>query len=137
VYNAVLMHDRLVRNLIASYGADKSALPGDKLVIVFRQPSDALRWCAEFRTRLLTLPWPPDLVEHTYCKEELTSEGVLLRKGLRVKMAVEFGLYLRKYDDTGMLRFTGPAVDRSAAVVDAIVTGGQVVISQNVLKVRR
>ena len=68
---------------------------GDAFTMAFHDPIDACGWALEIQHKLLTLPWPPELLTQTDACEQRSPAGVegdeLMFKGLRVRVAIHTG----------------------------------------------
>ena len=61
--------------------------------MAFHDPIDAIAWALNVQHRLLTLPWPPELLLHPECsKQECPNDpSQMLFQGLRVRMGIHTG----------------------------------------------
>lgn len=53
---------------------------------------DAVSWALHVQLALLQLAWPAELLQHPLAKQEVGSDGNLLFRGLRVRMAINTGV---------------------------------------------
>ena len=63
--------------------------------MAFHDPIDAISWALECQHRLLTLPWPAQLLSQQDAREQHSPPSVegddVMFKGLRVRMAMHTG----------------------------------------------
>ena len=64
----------------------------DALIVAFHDPIDAIAWALHAQLALLEAPWPSELLQLAQAKLETCSDGKLLFRGLRVKMAINTGV---------------------------------------------
>ncbi len=65
---------------------------GVAFIVAFHNPLDAVSWALHVQLALLQLVWPAELLQHPLAKQEVGSDGSLLSKGLRVRMAINTGV---------------------------------------------
>ena len=53
---------------------------------------DAVSWALHVQLALLQLAWPAELLQRPLAKQEVGSDGNLMFKGLRVRMAINTGV---------------------------------------------
>ena len=69
------------------------ATEGDAFTMAFHDPIDAIAWALNVQHRLLTLPWPAEILKHPECTKQTAADGtnILIFCGLRVRMAIHTG----------------------------------------------
>ena len=69
------------------------ATEGDAFTMAFHDPIDAIAWALNVQHRLLTLPWPAEILEHPECTKQTGADGTNtpIFCGLRVRMAIHTG----------------------------------------------
>ena len=71
------------------------ATEGDAFTMAFHDPIDAIAWALEVQHKLLTLPWPDQLLTQPDAglvySPDVTHAELVLFKGLRVRMAIHTG----------------------------------------------
>ena len=68
----------------------KEAEPG-KFTLAFTCFSNAVRFAASVHVNLVAADWPPQLLALDECAPQLSSDGSLLFRGLRIKVGIAFG----------------------------------------------
>ena len=69
------------------------ATEGDAFTMAFHDPIDAIAWALNVQHRLLTLPWPAEILEHPECTKQTAADDAdtPIFCGLRVRMAIHTG----------------------------------------------
>jgi predicted ATPase/class 3 adenylate cyclase len=125
---ALELHDRLMRELLAQTSGYEVKTQGDSFMVAFSWVGEALRWCLDVQEALLRVPWPAELLEHAEASEKRGPRG-LLHRGLRVRMGLHVGEPECRMDPrTGRADYFGRMVNVAARVSDAG-HGGQVLLS--------
>ena len=65
---------------------------GDAFILAFHDPLDAVGWALHTQLALLEAPWPADIFQHPLAKVVNGSDGKLLFRGPRVRMAIHTGI---------------------------------------------
>ena len=65
---------------------------GDAFILAFHDPLDAVGWALHVQLALLEAPWPTEIFQHPLAKLVTGSDGKLLFRGLRVRMAIHTGI---------------------------------------------
>jgi adenylate cyclase len=87
---------------------------GDAFMVAFGRPQMALEWCMACQTELLGATWPDDLLRHEKAAALSSPTGMLLYRGLRVRMGLHCGEPERRDDPvTGRSDYFGGMVNRS------------------------
>ena len=129
----LLLHDELMRKLIAEYDGYEVKTEGDAFMVAFSETGAALRWCCAVQEGLLQLDWPEDLLVQPEAAKALTDGGGRFL-GLRVRMGGHVGEPDCREDPlTGRMDYFGQMVNR-AARVGASGHGGQVVLSSALIE---
>lgn len=72
--------------------ASQVTTEGDAFILAFHDPLDAVSWALQVQLALLEAPWPPEIYQHPLGKAVSGSDGKLLFRGLRVRMAIHTGI---------------------------------------------
>jgi predicted ATPase/class 3 adenylate cyclase len=126
-------HFRLLREAAARWNGIEVGTAGDSLVLVFAEPSDAVRWAVEAQRALLQHAWPLLPSPPPHPPLEKGGPGGVRASGVRVEPRVRIGLHTgepfvsRRPD--GAPDCFGPAVNRAARVEEAA-HGGQILLSE-------
>lgn len=67
------------------------ATEGDAFTMAFHDPIDAIAWALNVQHRLLTVPWPAEILEHPECAKQTDGTTTPIFSGLRVRMAIHTG----------------------------------------------
>eukprot|EP01004_Peranema_trichophorum_P004634 NODE_3543_length_1331_cov_61.702815_g3097_i0.p1 GENE.NODE_3543_length_1331_cov_61.702815_g3097_i0~~NODE_3543_length_1331_cov_61.702815_g3097_i0.p1 ORF type:complete len:278 (+),score=62.50 NODE_3543_length_1331_cov_61.702815_g3097_i0:120-836(+) len=103
-------------------------------MVTFTTAMDALQFGSEVQRSLLMSPWPDSLLEDALCKVTYDKEGMLIWRGLRVRMGMHVGEPQVDVDlETLRADYFGTVVN-TAARVEGIAQGGQVCISGELLQ---
>jgi predicted ATPase/class 3 adenylate cyclase len=125
---ALDVHDRLLRELLAPCSGYEVKTQGDAFMVAFASAVDAVHWCLSVQEALLHAPWPAELLAQPQAQEERGPQGLLYR-GFRVRMGVHVGEPERRIDPgTGQVDYFGRMVNLAARVA-AAGHGGQVLLS--------
>ncbi|MEQ1500853.1 MAG: tetratricopeptide repeat protein [Myxococcota bacterium] len=91
----------------------------------FAHPADAIRFAVRLQQDLLALDWPATLLVRPEAAEDRGSDGRVLFRGLRARIAIHRGR-IRIAPDGGI---DGPGVYQATRVV-AVAHGGQVLVTE-------
>lgn len=96
-------------------------------VCAFHSPFDALLYSLDLQSSLLRVDWSTEILNDPMASEQLTADGCLLFRGLRVSIGMCTGAAARRQfsSRTGRLEFFGPVMNHAARVA-AAGHGGQV-----------
>lgn len=131
---AMAMHNELLRRLLLTIGGYLVKTEGDAFMCSFPTVASALLWCLTAQVSLLKLDWPLEILESQDGREVYDANGVLLARGLSVRMGLHWGAPLCEPDlITHRMDYFGPMVNRSARISGSA-KGGQIMISNDVIK---
>ncbi|WVF67290.1 hypothetical protein IAT40_002041 [Kwoniella sp. CBS 6097] len=130
---AIKMHHSLMRRQLRLDGGYEVKTEGDSFMVSFQSVTAALLWCFNCQIGLLSQEWPRELLEAHDGKIVHDSNGVVIQRGLRVRMGVHWGAPECEKDPiTRRMDYYGPMVNR-AARINASADGGQLMASQDVI----
>ncbi|KAG2485178.1 hypothetical protein HYH03_016067 [Edaphochlamys debaryana] len=93
-----------------------SSSDGGHWVLVFPAPEAAVQWGLEMLQVMLTADWPAGFLEHELTEEQW-SDGVLVRRGLRLHIGIDYGrAMVRLVPRTGRLDYVGRPMNRAARI---------------------
>ncbi|OCF34239.1 adenylate cyclase [Kwoniella heveanensis BCC8398] len=131
--SAIKMHHSLMRRQLRLDGGYEVKTEGDSFMVSFQSVTAALLWCFNCQIGLLSQEWPRELLEAHDGKVVHDSNGVVIQRGLRVRMGVHWGAPECEKDPiTRRMDYYGPMVNR-AARINASADGGQLMASQDVI----
>eukprot|EP00996_Jenningsia_fusiforme_P004241 NODE_504_length_2168_cov_94.777253_g462_i0.p1 GENE.NODE_504_length_2168_cov_94.777253_g462_i0~~NODE_504_length_2168_cov_94.777253_g462_i0.p1 ORF type:complete len:508 (-),score=122.24 NODE_504_length_2168_cov_94.777253_g462_i0:133-1656(-) len=127
------IHNQIMRDGIDAHNGYEVKTEGDAFMVTFRTSLDAVQWCLDMQQKLLNANWPTGICSHPSAEVGRGSQGLIWR-GLRVRMGVHVGDPSAKRDPaSGRMDYFGPMVNKSARV-GGIGKGGQIVVSEDVLR---
>ncbi|KAG8868173.1 cysteinyl-tRNA synthetase [Serendipita sp. 405] len=131
---AMLMHNELLRRQLLTIGGYLVKTEGDAFMCSFPSVVSALYWSLAVQVALLKLDWPLEILESKDGREIYDENGMLLARGLSVRMGIHWGAPLCEPDFyTHRMDYFGPMVNRSARITGSA-KGGQIMISNDVIK---
>lgn len=131
---AILMHNELLRRQLFTIGGYLVKTEGDAFMCAFPTVVSAVLWCLTVQSTLLKLDWPLEILESQDGREIRDNNGVILARGLSVRMGLHWGAPLCEPDFiTHRMDYFGPMVNRSARICGSA-KGGQLMISNDVIK---
>ena len=132
MHDAILVHNRIMRELLAEVGGYEVKTEGDAFMLAFWSVRDALEWCTRVQMALLEEPsWPAAVLAAPVGLERRGPDGVLLYRGVSVRMGIHVGAPVAEPDPTtGRMDYFGPVVNRAARVCSAA-DGGQIFVSMD------
>lgn len=129
---ALKLHNDIVRRLTHEHNGYEAKTEGDAFMLAFSDPINALNFCISVQLALLQVKWPDQLLTHPAAKEEWSEQGVLLYRGLRVRMGVHYGDPKPHLDRvSSKTEYVGPVANSSVAIA-AHAVGGQILMSGEV-----
>ncbi|WVQ75607.1 hypothetical protein IAR50_005235 [Cryptococcus sp. DSM 104548] len=130
---AIKMHHNLMRRQLRLDGGYEVKTEGDSFMVSFQSVTAAVLWCFNCQIGLLMAEWPRELLDAADGNVTRDSRGVIVQRGLRVRMGVHWGSPECERDPiTRRMDYYGPMVNR-AARINASADGGQLMASQDVL----
>jgi class 3 adenylate cyclase len=157
---ALELHDAVMRATMEEFFGYEVKTEGDAFFASFERPEDAIRFCLKVQLELLKINWPEEICQHPDAMVETSATGVLLYRGLRVRMGLHTGeptcvknpvtgnqptpfhsiaaaaaivSYQERALLVGRMDYYGPMVNRSSRI-ETIARGGQIVLSDSVMK---
>ena len=64
---------------------------GDSFFVAFVDPSKAVQFAVSLQLEMRNAPWPPSLLELPDCLLEIDLNGIVLWRGLRVRVGMHTG----------------------------------------------
>eukprot|EP00727_Mastigamoeba_balamuthi_P009000 m51a1_g4722 putative adenylate cyclase (1019) ;mRNA; f:323931-328114 len=126
---------RVLRSKLPNTCGLEARVEGDSMTVIFETPSQAAWWCVLVQEALLLTDWSPATLKSKYAREERSAKGLLLFRGLRVRMGVYYGhVVVHEYDLGGRVDYLGEAVNRATSL-SRMANGGQVVAGQGFVEV--
>jgi adenylate cyclase len=143
-------HHRLVRQCLRDHNGYEVKTIGDAFMVAFADPVDAVEFAAAVQVALYDYDWGTDAIDEVYRdqleqrREENPGEVLPERmskeeyrkwfNGLRVRVGVHFGEGEIQFDEvTKGYDYYGTVVNTAARIEDAA-NGGQIVVSEAVMK---
>lgn len=91
MFHALEIHNDIIRIKIKEHNGYEVKTEGDSFMVAFRDSINAVSWCLEVQEELLKANWPEEILKHKDAKVERDPKGILLYRGLRVRMGVHRG----------------------------------------------
>ncbi|WWC64833.1 uncharacterized protein I303_107447 [Kwoniella dejecticola CBS 10117] len=130
---SIKIHHNFMRRQLRLDGGYEVKTEGDSFMVSFQSVTAALLWCFNCQIGLLSQEWPRELLEAHDGKVVYDSNGILIQRGLRVRMGVHWGSPECERDPiTRRMDYYGPMVNR-AARINASADGGQLMASGDVI----
>ena len=131
---AMRLHNNLLRRQLRFCGGYEVKTVGDAFMCSFPTTLAALWWCLIVQVQLLNEPWPLAILECEDGKEIVDSRGIVIARGLSVRMGIHCGIPLCEPDPiTRRMDYFGSMVNRSARI-NARAAGGQIMCSADVVR---
>eukprot|EP00760_Papus_ankaliazontas_P029200 PhM_4_TR4159/c2_g1_i2/m.73939 len=137
--DAVELHHTSIRRLIVRHQGYEVKTIGDSFMVVFSAPLDAVEFSLDVQSTLHSLKWPlGDAIDRAYADMALERShsdpsNHELWNGLRVRIGINFGTGSVQLDPvTGGYDYYGTVVN-TAARVESVGHGGQVIVTSAVL----
>ncbi|KAG8781810.1 cysteinyl-tRNA synthetase [Ceratobasidium sp. 428] len=131
---ALQIHNCLLRRELRECGGYEVKTEGNAFMVSFQSALAALLWCLKVQIGLCGAAWPSEILASEECKEKTLEGGVVLARGLSVRMGIHWGAPFCEEDpNTGRMDYFGPVVNRAARISSAAM-GGEIVIGADALK---
>jgi adenylate cyclase len=128
---ALAIHNKIMRDLLIQFRGYEIKTVGDSFMVVFKSPTDAIDWAMAVQAGLLRSKWPSDLNGLFDCRQVWDEETqCLLWNGLRVRMGLNFGYAEYVLDRTTRRPDYFGTTINTAARIEALAHGGQVLVSE-------
>jgi len=129
--SALILHNKIIRGLLEQYQGYEVKTQGDSFMVAFQDPHNAIRWCLSVQAALFSAPWNLQLMEHPDSAEEFSLEGILQKRGLRVRMGIHIGTPDSIITDpvTNRTDYFGKMINK-ASRISGLASGGQIVVSE-------
>ncbi|KZP34212.1 L domain-like protein [Athelia psychrophila] len=131
---AMRLHNTLLRRQLRFFGGFEVKTEGDAFMCAFPNGLSALQWALEVQLQLLQEPWPLEILECEDGKPIYDANGLLVAKGLSVRMGIHCGQPVCEIDPvTQRMDYFGPMVNRSARIQGSAL-GGQIMVSADIVR---
>lgn len=131
---AMRLHNTLLRRQLRFMGGYEVKTEGDAFMCSFPTALSALLWCLTVQTQLLHEAWPLEILECEDGKPIYDADGVLIARGLSVRMGMHCGQPVCEIDPvTQRMDYFGPMVNRSARICGNA-AGGQLMCSAYIIR---
>ncbi|KAL0087646.1 hypothetical protein J3Q64DRAFT_1657804 [Phycomyces blakesleeanus] len=134
--SAIKIHDAVMRRTLRTVGGYEVKTEGDAFMVCFQNITSALLWCFTVQIQLLEADWPTGILE-TEEGLEVVEKGVVLYRGLSVRMGIHWGTpVFERNPITNRMDYFGPVVNKASRICNAA-DGGQICVSSDVLAALR
>lgn len=129
--SAIKLHNEVMRRQLRRIGGYEVKTEGDAFMVSFPTATSALLWCFAVQMELLEVSWPSEVLSSVSCQPIFDKDGVLVFKGLSVRMGIHFGDCVSETDPvTRRMDYFGPMVNK-ASRISAVADGGQITVSSD------
>lgn len=119
----------MLREKLADTSGYEVKVEGDAMMAAFSSATDAVRWALTVQESLLVADWSGLIMSSKFSNEVRNPRGVLLFRGLRVRIGVHVGPVSSTLDRvTHRMDYYGSSVNRAARIT-SLAHGGQVLVS--------
>ncbi|KAI8346761.1 hypothetical protein BD560DRAFT_411226 [Blakeslea trispora] len=133
---AIKIHDAIMRRTLRSVGGYEVKTEGDAFMVCFKNITAALLWCFTVQLQLLEADWPAGILD-TEEGREIEKDGVMIYKGLSVRMGIHWGTPVSERNPiTQRMDYFGPVVNKASRICNAA-DGGQICVSSDVIAALR
>ncbi|EIE82758.1 hypothetical protein RO3G_07463 [Rhizopus delemar RA 99-880] len=133
---AIKIHDAIMRRTLRSAGGYEVKTEGDAFMVCFKNITAALLWCFTVQLQLLEADWPAGIID-TEEGREIEKDGVMIYKGLSVRMGIHWGTPVSERNPiTQRMDYFGPVVNKASRICNAA-DGGQICVSSDVIAALR
>lgn len=134
--SAIKIHDAIMRRTLRSVGGYEVKTEGDAFMVCFKNITAALLWCFTVQLQLLEADWPAGILD-TEEGREIEKDGVVIYKGLSVRMGIHWGTpVFERNPITQRMDYFGPVVNKASRICNAA-DGGQICVSSDVIAALR
>jgi len=134
--SAIKTHDSVMRRTLRSVGGYEVKTEGDAFMVCFQNITSALLWCFTVQLQLLEADWPAGILD-TEDGREIEKDGVVIYKGLSVRMGIHWGSpVFERNPITNRMDYFGPVVNKAGRICTAA-DGGQICVSSDVIAALR
>ncbi|KAJ7665868.1 hypothetical protein DFH06DRAFT_261547 [Mycena polygramma] len=131
---AMRLHNSLLRRYLRLCGGYEVKTEGDSFMCSFPTTLAAVWWCMTVQVELLGVPWPLEILECADGKAIYDEEGLLIARGLSVRMGIHCGAPLCETDPvTNRMDYFGPIINRSSRI-EGSAAGGHIMCSSDVIR---
>lgn len=133
---AIKIHDAIMRRTLRSVGGYEVKTEGDAFMVCFKNITAALLWCFTVQLQLLEADWPAGILD-TEEGREIEKDGVVIYKGLSVRMGIHWGTPVSERNPiTQRMDYFGPVVNKASRICN-VADGGQICVSSDVIAALR
>eukprot|EP00002_Diphylleia_rotans_P016595 TRINITY_DN322_c0_g1_i1.p1 TRINITY_DN322_c0_g1~~TRINITY_DN322_c0_g1_i1.p1 ORF type:complete len:2502 (+),score=409.05 TRINITY_DN322_c0_g1_i1:87-7592(+) len=123
--DAVLVHNKLLRNICAKCRGYISQSFGENFVLAFQEVDMAFKFCTWLQSELLDADWPTSILQHP-CATDFVQADM---RGLQVKMGIHHGSIKSSKDEaTNRMHYTGKAASIATRLANSA-HGGQILMT--------
>jgi adenylate cyclase len=136
--SAIKLHNEVMRRQLRRIGGFEVKTEGDAFMVSFPTATSALLWCFAVQTQLLTVNWPPEMLNSVSCQPTFDRDERLIFRGLSVRMGIHWGEPLAEPDPvTRRMDYYGPMVNK-ASRISSCADGGQITVSSDfIMEIQR
>ncbi|KAG5643320.1 hypothetical protein DXG03_001204 [Asterophora parasitica] len=128
------LHNTLLRRQLRFCGGYEVKTEGDSFMCSFPTSLAAVWWCVSVQYQLLHEAWPLEILECEDGKEVFDANGILVARGLSVRMGIHCGYPSPEPDPiTNRMDYFGTMVNRSARICGNA-GGGQIMCSAEIIR---
>ncbi|KAF5386069.1 hypothetical protein D9615_002687 [Tricholomella constricta] len=128
------LHNTLLRRQLRFCGGYEVKTEGDSFMCSFPTSLAAVWWCVSVQYQLLHESWPLEILECEDGKPVYDANGVLVARGLSVRMGIHCGSPSPEPDPiTHRMDYFGSMVNRSARICGNA-AGGQIMCSAEIIR---
>eukprot|EP00727_Mastigamoeba_balamuthi_P013089 m51a1_g8402 putative adenylate cyclase (1321) ;mRNA; r:236640-240976 len=128
------LQTKLVRDRLSTNSGYEARSDGEAFMLCFPTALAAVCFCVDVQESMLSIEWPPSLLDHPAACERRSAEGQLLLRGPRIMVGMCSGRpETSQNPQTGRVDYTGPVVLR-AARVSSIARDGAILATEDCRK---
>eukprot|EP00756_Hemistasia_phaeocysticola_P028878 Hpha_TRINITY_DN16198_c2_g1::TRINITY_DN16198_c2_g1_i1::g.6271::m.6271 len=134
MYEGLQVHNNLIRKLANLHEGYEVKTIGDAFMLCFGDIKEACAFAMDTQVELTTQNWSADLLEADLCKKQVTAQGTVLWRGLRIRVGIHTGqIRPNRNPVTERYDYFGPPVNVAARLEAAAGHGGLTAVSNEVV----
>lgn len=127
--DAITNYYSILDKFSKKYDGDIINTEGDNMFIAFENIINAVCWCIDIDSELLTTEWPTELLKYEGAKHITNEFGNTIYNGITIHVGLHIGIPICKYNSTIKHNdYYGPVVNK-AARIQSIAKKGQIILS--------